>query len=213
MEGFETIIRTLLVQDGYWVLDGYKVALSKEEKAAVDRPSAPRWEIDLLAYKGRDNRAFAIECKSYLDSGGVDFASMQPGSRYAGRYKLFNEPQLRSVVLHRIREQLVRDALTPAGVSVTLGLAAGCVYSPADDERIKRWFDQEGWWYLSPRWIADRLRALASTSYFNDVAIMATKLLERNPRPNGQPAGPGGGPADHPPAVSPGRNKPTSSRG
>lgn len=66
------------------------------------------------------------------------------------------------------------------GVTVTLGLAAGCVYSSNDDQRIRDWFAKEGWLYKSPDEICAHLRTLASTSYENDVAFITTKLLERN---------------------------------
>ena len=54
--------------EGLWVRTSVKVEITKEEKRLIGRPSSPRWEIDIVAYSGRDNLLYAVECKSYLDS-------------------------------------------------------------------------------------------------------------------------------------------------
>src|SRR5215218_2466380 len=38
----------------------------------IGRPSSPRWELDIVAYSGRDNLLLVLECKSRLDSQGVN---------------------------------------------------------------------------------------------------------------------------------------------
>jgi len=38
----------------------------------IGRPSSPRWELDIVAYSGRDNLLLVVECKSRLDSQGVN---------------------------------------------------------------------------------------------------------------------------------------------
>ena len=47
--------------------------MTKAQKREVGRPSTPRWEIDLVAYKAAKNELLAVECKSFLDSTGVIF--------------------------------------------------------------------------------------------------------------------------------------------
>jgi len=94
MHAFEELIAEILEANGYWVRHSFKVALTREDKLSIGRPSSPRWEIDILAYRAPENRVLAVECKSYLDSPGVDLTDLQ-GGRYAARYKLFTEPQLR----------------------------------------------------------------------------------------------------------------------
>jgi hypothetical protein len=54
MDAFEQVIARLLFQEGYWVNQSFKIELSKEEKREIGRPSSPRWEVDLLAYSGKD---------------------------------------------------------------------------------------------------------------------------------------------------------------
>jgi Holliday junction resolvase len=39
----------------------------------IGRPSSPRWDIDIIAYKGAINEVLVVECKSYLDSRSVIF--------------------------------------------------------------------------------------------------------------------------------------------
>lgn len=52
MDSFESVVSTILERDGYWVKSTFKVGLTKEEKREIGRPSSPRWELDLVAYKG-----------------------------------------------------------------------------------------------------------------------------------------------------------------
>ena len=71
MDAFEQLVSEILWMDGYWVRTSVKVDLTKEEKVLIGRPSSPRWELDIVAYSGRDNLLRVVECKSYLDSRGV----------------------------------------------------------------------------------------------------------------------------------------------
>jgi hypothetical protein len=50
----------LLRRDGYWTATSVKVELTKEEKRKINRPSSPRWEIDVVAYKGSTNELLAV---------------------------------------------------------------------------------------------------------------------------------------------------------
>lgn len=71
MDYFESIIKTLLESESYWVRQSFKVNLTKEEKRNVGKHTIPRSEIDLLAYKPNQNKILAIEVKSFLYSSGV----------------------------------------------------------------------------------------------------------------------------------------------
>ena len=73
MDAFEALISMLLRHEGYWTTPSFKVELTKREKAKIEKVSSPRWEVDLVAYKGSTNEVLAIECKSFLDSTGVIF--------------------------------------------------------------------------------------------------------------------------------------------
>src|SRR5437764_842416 len=100
MDAFESVVAMLLRREGFWISTSVKVALTKEEKRLIGRHSAPRWEIDLVAYKGSTNQLLAVECKSFLDSTGVVYRDGK--FDLPKRYKLFTEPDLRRIVLERL---------------------------------------------------------------------------------------------------------------
>ncbi len=103
MQAFEKLAADLLWREGYWTTTAYKVDLTREEKRAIGRPTTPRWEIDVVAYNSAANEVIAVECKSYLDSVGVRMAHFTgQRDRFAARFKLFNEPETRKVVLRRL---------------------------------------------------------------------------------------------------------------
>ena len=179
MDSFESIVKTIFESKGYWVKTCYKVDLTKAEKRRIGRPSAPRWELDLIAYKGGTNKLLVIECKSYLDSPGVRAEGLMNG-KYKERYKLFNETTLRKVVLHRLVMQLAKEGTCPKGLSPVLCLAAGRVYSDKDREELVRLFDQKGWKFFSDQWIKSQLLKLSESRYENEVSIVTTKILSRN---------------------------------
>jgi hypothetical protein len=171
-------VATILDRAGYWVRTSVKVNLTREDKQAIGRPSAPRWELDVVAYSGRDNELLVVECKSYLDSGGVHLASFEgPKAETETRYKLFSDDDLRRVVLARLEAQLVEQGFCPPGTKARLCLAAGNIYR--DAERLREIFDANGWKLFERSWLISGLEALAKESYENSVASVVAKLLLR----------------------------------
>lgn len=138
--------------EGYWVRTSVKVGLTKEEKQLIGRHSSPRWELDIVAYSGRDNLLRIVECKSYFDSAGVR-ASCFDGSNpdHGKRYKLFNEPELRRVVFNRLCFQFTESGACQKEPKVRLALAAGKIRSEADRTAIRAHFDAEGWDFWDER--------------------------------------------------------------
>lgn len=177
MDAFESLIAMLLRHEGYWVAPSFKVELSKEEKRLVGRHSTPRWELDLVAYKGATNEILAIECKSFLDSTGVVFRSgaFEPPKRY----KLFGDEILRRVVLECATRQLSASGACAASPKITLCLAAGKIAKKSDRAGLERHFADLGWRLLSPEWVKSRLLAASKRGYENDVAFVVSKLLLR----------------------------------
>jgi hypothetical protein len=55
MDPFESLVAIILERDGYWAKPEFKVELTKEEKRLIGRPSNPRWELDIVTYKGANN--------------------------------------------------------------------------------------------------------------------------------------------------------------
>jgi hypothetical protein len=180
VEAFEKLVGGLLERQGYWVRYGFKVELSKREKARIDRPSAPRWELDILAYGARSNRLLVVECKSYLDSPGVRYLAVAGGMhRRSNRYKLFNDATLRRVVCSRLVRQLVKAGACRRNPAIILCLAAGKVVSESDTARLRALFRKRGWQLFDSEWIRRSLSDTAALSYEDDVAAVVAKILLR----------------------------------
>ena len=176
MDAFENLMALLLRREGYWTMTSYRVDLTKEQKQEIGRHSSPRWELDLVAYKGSTNEVLVVECKSYLDSYGVTFrnGAFEP----VDRYKLFTEPKLREVVLATVLTQLT-NKLCPRNPSVKLCLATAKIASRTDRDGLKAHFDSNGWDLFDDKWIQKKLEDCAADGYENDVALVVTKLLMR----------------------------------
>ena len=63
MDYFETLVKTVLEREGYWMIQSFKVDLTKEEKRELGRPTTPRPEIDLLAFSPVKDQLMVIEVK------------------------------------------------------------------------------------------------------------------------------------------------------
>jgi hypothetical protein len=178
MDAFESVVAALLERRGYWTRSSVKVELTKEEKRQIGRPSAPRWEIDIIAYKGSTNNLLVIECKSYLDSLGVSFASFDGSSEIdAKRFKLFNDSNLRKVIFNRLSMQLVEAGFCAAPPTITLCLVAGKIYK--DVTPIREYFKKNGWILWDNEWLKNELEALSKSSYDNSIAAITSKLILR----------------------------------
>ena len=180
MDYFEGIIKTLLEYDGYWVRQSFKVNLTKEEKRAVGKPSIPRPEIDLIAYKPGLDTVIALEAKSFLDSPGVKLEDLdQQFEVPEGRYKLFTCQTYREIVLSRLRSDLEDAGMLGSKTKIKLGMAAGNVYRSKSSE-IRRMFSDYGWLFISPEDIKEKVSNLAKTGYENEPAIITAKILMRD---------------------------------
>ncbi len=178
MDSFESIIKTIFENKGYWVQTSFKVNLTKEEKVEIGRPSSPRWELDVVAYKGGSKEILAIECKSYLDSPGVKAESFQKG-KYKERFKLFNETKLREVVFNRLLAQLVEQGSCTKDTTIKLCLATGKIASQKDRVELQEIFKTNGWELFSDEWVRKELISLSNSGYENEIATTATKIIIR----------------------------------
>ena len=179
MDAFESVVAALLERKGYWTRTSVKVDLTKEEKRQIGRPSSPRWEIDVVAYKGSTNSLLAVECKSYLNSQGVKLSGFH-GSNDVGanRYKLFNDETLRNIVLQRLSTQLVESGFCPTPPVITLCLCAGNIYQ--DAKPIKEHFKKNGWELWDADWLRSELEIMSHSRYDNTVVAIVSKLLMKN---------------------------------
>ena len=179
MDHFESIIATLLEAEDYWVRRSFKVNVTKEEKRQIGKHSIPRPEIDLLALHFSTNEVLALEAKSFLDSPGVKLAQLKEEHEVpAGRYKLFTSERYRSVVVERLRQDLIACRMANSKTKITLGLAAGKVYQ-GRSEPIREFMAEKKWLFWSPEDIKQKVTALANRGYENDPAIITAKILMR----------------------------------
>jgi hypothetical protein len=178
MNAFEQIIALLLEQDGYWTITDYKVNIPKEKKAALGKPSMPRPEIDILAYKANDNTLIWIECKSFLDSAGVHIDSFTNGKNPGyERYKVFNYPEYRRVVTNVLIEQTLQKGLIQPDPIVKYGLVTGKIYSESNREKLRQLFNEQGWLLFDDLWVKDRLSRIAKIGYEDNMAVIVAKLF------------------------------------
>jgi hypothetical protein len=181
MDAFEQIVAELLMAQGYWVRTSFKVELTKEEKIEIGRPTSPRWELDLVAYKGAADELLVVECKSYLDSRGVTLASLSLNnpSNTKSRYKLFAEPNLRDVVFSRLVKQLSVKGGCSGTAKVKLALACGKIATEKDREGLKNEFKKRGWSLFDSEWLKQGLGNVSAESYDNRVSSVVSKILIR----------------------------------
>ena len=181
MDAFESLISMLLRHEGYWTTPSFKVNLTTKEKQKIGRPSSPRWELDLIAYKGATNEVLMVECKSFLDSPGVLFRN--GAFEHPKRYKLFTDDVLLRVVQSRLRAQLVKSGACFRSPKITLCLAIGKLAGSTDVEGMEKHFAKRGWRLIGPEWVRERLLTASTSGYENDVAFVVSKLLLRTNRP------------------------------
>jgi hypothetical protein len=180
MDAFEQLVSEILWMDGYWVRTSVKVDLTKAEKVLIGRPSAPRWELDIVAYNGRDNVLRVVECKSYLDSRGVALRAFDGSdARFAERFKLFGDERLRSVVFGRLCQQLSDSGACAPNATVKLCLACGRIATNADREGLHKHFADKDWDLWDEPWLRQRLQAMSERGYENQVSAVVAKLLLR----------------------------------
>ncbi|HLZ11415.1 MAG TPA: hypothetical protein VKP58_02405 [Candidatus Acidoferrum sp.] len=179
MDAFEQVVSEILLFEGYWVRTSVKVELTPRDKRAIGRPNAPRWELDIVAYNVRDNLLRVVECKGYLYSRGVTFASLDGTSEgSAKRFKLFVDSHLRKVVFGRLCKQFTKSGACRPKPRVKLCLACGHIATDHDREKLKNHFTKRGWELLDERWLKGKLYEMAENCYENKVPIVVTKLVE-----------------------------------
>lgn len=181
MDAFEEIVVGLLKyrKPHYWTWQSYKVNITKDEKKLIGKPSMPRPEIDILAYRPQNNELLWVECKSYLDSFGV---AMLPSGKVGDsstkrEFELFANDNYRKIVSDRLLEQVITDGLCSTTPTLRYCLVAGHIYNDNSRQQIREQFQHEGWLFYDEIWIRDGLAEIAKMGYENDVAVIVAKLF------------------------------------
>lgn len=177
MEYFENMIKTLLEWEGYWVRQSFKVNLTKQEKREIGKPSIPRPEIDMLAFKPEAQEMLVIEAKSHLDSPGVRLGDLQKKCKIPeGRYKLFTCTNYRNIVFNRLKQDLRNRGMIQDDIRIKLGLVAGKIYQGRSEE-IRAYVESNGWFFWSPEDVRKRVNDPAVKDYENDPIVITAKIL------------------------------------
>lgn len=180
MDAFEQVVSEILWMEGYWVRTSVKVDLTKEEKVRIGKPSSPRWELDIVGYRGHDKVLCVVECNSYLDSRGVMLRAFDGSdSKSAERYKLFSDDNLRGVIFDRLRIQLAKSGACAPNATVKLCLACGRIATTADRDGLHKHFENKGWQLWDEKWPRDQLQRMSGGGYENHVSAVVAKLLLR----------------------------------
>jgi len=178
VNAFENIITQYLEEKGYWVRQSVKVDISKEDKRALDLPTMPRPEIDLVALNVKENELLLIEAKSLLDSYGVYFEAVSDEKdELAKRYRLFTNSKFRDILTKRLREEYLKQGLINENTKINYALAAGHIHSAADESKIRDYFSQQGWKLFSPKEIKEKIVELSEKGWENNLATMTAKLI------------------------------------
>jgi len=181
MNAFEQIAAHFFEAQGYWTRVGLKIAVTTEEKRAVGNPTMPRPEVDIVAFKPGPNELLIVECKSFLDSGGVRVESfIGEDSVHKDRLKLFNLKKLRELITEKLVAQLREEGLLLRNnPTIRYGLVAGKIKA-GDESRLREIFNDNGWLLITPGELAQGLRKFANRGYEDDIVTMVVKILERN---------------------------------
>lgn len=180
MDAFEQVVSEILWMDGYWVRTSVKVDLTKQEKGSIGRSSSPRWELDIVGYSGRHNTLLVVECKSSLDLRGVALRAFDGSdSKFAERFKLFSDDNLRNVIFGRLRKQLADCRACAPDATVKLCLACGRIATTADREGLHKHFAAKGWDLWDEPWLREKLEIMSKRGYENQVSAVVSKLLLR----------------------------------
>ncbi len=181
MDSFESVISRLLELEDFLVRSSVKVPLTKAEKRAIGRHSTPRWEIDLVGIKPKTNDLWIVECKSFLDSPGINISHFKnkKTSSYK-RYKLFNNPKIFRIVKGALCRDFKNKGLCGPDPKVKLVLAAGQIVEKSQNELSDYFSKKEDWLLWDKAEIVERLQNLAGEKYENSIVTIMAKLLLRN---------------------------------
>lgn len=180
MDYFESLVATIIEKENKWVKQNVKVNLTKEEKVEIGKPSIPRPDIDIVAYRAKENVLEIWEVKSFLDSPGVRFKEIIEENEIAkGRYKLLTSEKYRMIIIDRLVADWIELGLINKNPTVKIGLAAGKIYSN-DEDSIVAHFKKKGWILKTPMDLFRGIEKLEEEAYENDLYIIAAKLIFRN---------------------------------
>jgi hypothetical protein len=184
MDAFESIIAMFLERRGYWTLRSVKVKFKPHEKVWPINKYSPTLELDVVAYKPRENELILIECKSFLDSSGVRLDHVRGLGRDARRYRLIHDVPYRTMLKERIESDFLSKGLISENPNIKFGLAAGNIYEK-DKVGLVQYCNDNGIVLYTPETIQKEIKNLRSSVYLNDEITLTVKLLRNHLKEDG----------------------------
>ncbi len=176
MDAFEHIVGLYLQEKNYWIRHSVKVDLTKEDKAAIELPTIPRPEIDLVAYNPVSDTLILIEAKSYLNSSGVTIGGLSgTDTKTKDRYRLLNNMTYQRVVTTRLVESFIKNNIIRPSTKVKYALAAGHV-QPKSSTAIAEYLSKKGYLYFDPVDIKQTIKNLANKGWDDNIITVTAKL-------------------------------------
>ena len=177
MNAFENIVKLYLEEEGYWVRQSVKARISKEDKVALDLPSMPTPEVDLVALNVKENELLLVEAKSLLGSYGVYYEAVtDEKDELAERYRLFTNRKFREVVTKALRKDYLGRGLINEKTKINYALAAGHIHS-GNEPHIREYFLKKGWKLFTPEQIKEGVKQLSTKGWEDDLITMTAKLI------------------------------------
>lgn len=177
MNNFEELCKYLLERENYWVRTNVKVNLTKEEKASFGKPTSPRPEMDIVAYRVKDNSLLILEVKSFLNSPGVYYEHVvSKDTRFDG-YKILTGEDYQNVVSTRLIADFVSDGLIAAIPKIQFGLIAGKIAKNRYDD-FYLLAKERNWFFWGPKELKERVIELQNCLYEDNPFVITSKILK-----------------------------------
>ncbi|MEM6644110.1 MAG: hypothetical protein AAF616_14105 [Bacteroidota bacterium] len=179
MNSFEEVSKHLLEIDGYWVKASVRVDISPEDKKRLEKPSMPRPEIDLVAFKPLENTLFLIECKSYFDSAGVVYENLYTRNLEKDRYKILTWGEYQKVVSETLKLDFVDHGLINSSTKIGFGLIAGKIKN-GDEESIRKLAKERDWKFWGPNELYKLAKKMSRDGYADNPYHILAKIIFRH---------------------------------
>jgi len=98
---------------------------------------------------------------------------------FSKRLKIFTNKDLRDFLAIKLVAQLLEQGLLQTKPELKFCLVTGKIVNQKEREKLRAYFQQNGWLLYDEYWVKNGLLALAKTGYDNDVAVLTAKLFDR----------------------------------
>lgn len=177
MNQFEEISRYLLEAEGFWVQTGIKVEITPEQKRFLGKPTMPRPEVDIVAYKRSEDTLYLIEAKTYLNSKGVVYDNIVKRDFTWDKYKILTYSDFQDIVGGELKADLIKKGLIHSKTKVRYGLIAAKLYKPKEND-FYGLAKERNWFFWGPDEVKSRLSRLINLGYEDNPYSIVAKIIQ-----------------------------------